>query len=131
MSRLLSAPELRGGLAAALLLALAATATAQSLRVRCDTFPNRSRASVDGSELVVGAAYTAVLVSGSNRKESPAQDATAAGEAQFDFDSNPADIRGGATPIKQHFIVGNQVTGRLKDAAGNVVASQTRTCRQH
>jgi hypothetical protein len=111
-------------------LALATVAAqAQSIRVRCDTFPNRSRASVDGSALAAGE-YSAVLTSGANTAQSPL-DTAVAGEVQFDFDSNPKDVAAGATKIDRHFIVSGRVTGKLLDASGTVVATQTRTCRAH
>ena len=106
----------------------AASAQAQSARVRCDVFPDRSRASVDGRDLAPGD-YTAVLTSGDHVKQSPAQ-AAVGGEAEFDFDSNPRDVRQGATKIGKHFIVGDKATGQILDAAGNVVATETATCRQ-
>jgi hypothetical protein len=102
-------------------------AQAQSIRVRCDTFANRSRASVDGSALAAGE-YSAVLVSGAHTAQSPLE-AAVAGEVQFDFDSNPKDVAAGATKIDRRFIVNGRVTGKLLDASGNVIAKETRTCR--
>ena len=116
----------------ATLLALAlgtVAADAQTIRVRCDTFPNRSRASVDGSDLAAGA-YSAVLTSGGHVSQSP-PDVAARGEVQFDFDSNRNDVQQGATKIGRHFIVDDMATGTLLDANGNVVATQTRQCKVH
>jgi len=114
------------------LLALGLTslaAQAQTLRVRCDVFHDRSRASVDGSDLAAGQ-YSAMLTSGPNTAQSP-QEAAVAGEVQFDFDSNKKDVRQGATKIGKHFIVDGSATGTLLDADGNVVATKTRNCKMH
>ena len=107
----------------------AVAADAQTLRVRCDVFPDRSRASVDGADLAAGQ-YSAMLESGPNSAQSP-QQAAKAGEAEFDFDSNRKDVRQGATRIAKHFIVDDSVTGTLLDADGNVVARKTKACQTH
>ena len=116
----------------ATLLALglgAVAAEAQTITVRCDTYPNRSRASIDGSELVAGQ-YSAVLTSGAHDAQSP-MDAAVLGEVSFDFDSNKQEVQQGATQIGRHFIVNDMVTGKLLDANGNVVATKHRQCRVH
>eukprot|EP01036_Dinobryon_divergens_P052101 gene52101-69713_t len=114
--------------AAAVLTTLSAGVAAQSIVVKCETRSDRSKASVDGKNLASGN-YTAVLVSGANTAQSPAE-ATVGDEVEFDFDSNPRDIRQGATAIKSNFIVNNRATGKLLNSAGKVVAQQTATCRQ-
>ena len=43
-------------------------------------------------------------------------------EVQFDFDSNPADIRAGDTAISAAFIVNNSVRAVIFNSAGQVVA---------
>ena len=117
-------------LAAVLGLGLAAAAAdAQTLRVRCDVFSDRSKASVDGEDLAAGQ-YSALLESGDHSAQSPMQ-AAQNGEAQFDFDSDKGDVRHGATKIGRHFIVNDSVTGTLLDADGNVVAKKTRQCSVH
>ena len=108
-------------------LTLAAFDASAALRVTCETRPDRSRASVDGSNLASGN-YSAMLVSGGNSAQSELKH-TVGDEVEFDFDSNRRDIRQGATPIGKHFIVGGQATGKLLDANGNTVASKTVTCR--
>ena len=116
-------------LATLLALGLATVAAqAQTIRVRCDSFPNRSRASVDGSDLAAGQ-YSAVLTSGAHHMAQSPDDAAVRGEVQFDFDSNRNDVLDGATRIGRHFIVDDMVTGSLLDAGGNVVATQSRRCR--
>jgi hypothetical protein len=109
-------------------LALLATAAhAAEVRVRCERRAARSRASVDGNNLAPGI-YQARVSSGANLAVSP-QAATVGDEVGFDFDSNRADIRAGATAISANFIQGGQVTGALLDANGAVVAQATVTCR--
>lgn len=112
----------------AALSTLSMSVMAQSLVVKCETRSNRSKASVDGNNLASGM-YSAVLVSGSNTAQSVAAP-TVGDEVGFDFDSNPNDIRKGATPIASNFIVGNSVTGKLLDASGNVVIQRTANCRR-
>jgi hypothetical protein len=106
---------------------LSVSAMAASVRVKCETRSDRSKASVDGSNLSSGM-YTSVLTSGANSATSPAAH-TVGDEVEFDYDSNRRDIRKGATPIAKDFIVGNSVTGSIVDAGGNVVATKTVNCR--
>jgi hypothetical protein len=52
------------------------------------------------------------------------------GQDEFDFDSNPNDIRPGATAISARFIrarTGPDVVGRVLNAAVQVVATKGRT----
>lgn len=110
-----------------LLAALSVDASA-AIRVKCETRSDRSRASVDGSNLASGL-YAARITSGANTATSP-QEPTVGDEVEFDFDSNRRDIRQGATPIAKNFIVNNTVTGSLLDASGNVLESKTVSCRR-
>jgi len=112
---------------AAALTTLSLSVAAQTVDVKCETRSNRSRASVDGKNLASGN-YSAVLISGSNTAQSP-YEPTVGDEVEFDFDSNPRDIRQGATAIDADFIVNGKATGRLLDAGGNVVAQRTVKCR--
>lgn len=103
-----------------------------SIRLRCDVrVGRRSSISADGRALRAGN-YTATVHSGSNSASAPAQ-AAVAGQAEFDFDSNPADIAAGATAIARNFIQvsasGPDVTATIFDAAGNAVASGSADCR--
>lgn len=110
------------------LSAVSVSVAAQSVRVKCETRSNRSKISVDGSNLVAGQ-YSAVALSGANRAQSPLA-ATVGDEAEFDFDSNARDIRQGATAIPANFIVGGKATGQILNAAGVVVAQETANCRR-
>jgi hypothetical protein len=97
-------------------------------RVTCERRADRSRISVDGENLAAGT-YTARAVSGPNTATSgPAP--SVGDEVEFDFDSDPADIAAGATPIAAGFIVGAlpSVTGEIRDGAETVVASATVPC---
>lgn len=114
-----------GAFAALCLVTLDASA---ALRVKCETRSDRSRASVDGSNLASGM-YSARLTSGANTAQSEPKP-TIGDQVEFDFDSNKRDIRQGATPIAKNFIVGGQVTGTLLNANGGVVQSKTVACRQ-
>jgi hypothetical protein len=112
------------------LSALSAVAfAAPAVHVRCDSYPDRSRAAVDGRYLPAGD-YTALLTSGANTSQAPAQ-AAVDGEAQFDFDSKREEVKQGATKIGKHFIVDNTVTGSIVDANGNTVVSAVRQCKVH
>ena len=110
-----------------LLAALAVDASAAGVRVTCEVRPGRAKASVDGRALAAGT-YTTQIVSGGNVATSPAQ-AAVSGEIETDYASNPGDIAGGATPISPSFISGGQLTGKVVDASGNTVASDTVACR--
>jgi hypothetical protein len=102
---------LLAGAALACLSLAAFGASAADVEVRCEKRSNRSKASVDGSNLRSGQ-YRAVLRSGTKAKRSP-YDQTIGDEIQFDFDSRPADIAEGATAIPADFIVDGRVRGYL------------------
>ena len=99
---------------------------AASLRVRCETraSPARSKISVDASNVLPDAMYSARVISGNSTKTSAPRTATGV-EVEFDFDSNPADIRKGATAIPATYIKGNTVRALLLNACGQVVAGPT------
>jgi len=104
------------------------SASAADVEVRCEKRSNRSKASVDGSNLRSGQ-YRAVLKSGTNTKRSP-YDQTIGDEVQFDFDSRPADIAEGATAIAANFIVDGRVRGYLVNANNErVTPVVTAICR--
>lgn len=104
-------------------LATALPADAASLRLRCETrtSPARSKISVDGRNVFPNALYTARVKSGSNVKTSSPR-AAIGDEVEFDFDSNPNDIRAGATAISATFIQGATASAVIFDATGRVVA---------
>ncbi|MBS0446080.1 MAG: hypothetical protein JSR59_09040 [Proteobacteria bacterium] len=102
-------------------------ASAVTIRVTCEVRPDRSKISVDGKN-VPGGRYTTVAVSGSNMATSRPT-AAVRGEIETDYDSDPGDIRQGATPIPSTFITGGSVTGKIVDANGNTVIADTVACR--
>lgn len=106
------------------------TANAGSLRLRCEVRgTSRSKVSVDGNNLSPrGGMFSARISSGANSASAPAR-AAIGDEAEFDFDSNPADIRAGATAISRTFIKGRSVTADILNASGAVVATASASCR--
>lgn len=106
----------------------AAVAQAASVRIRCEVRTgSRSKISIDGRGLAAGN-FTARARSGANTATAAAK-ASVAGQAEFDFDSNPADIRAGATAISRTFIRNGSVAGDVLNAAGAVVATGTAACQ--
>lgn len=107
-------------------------ANAATARVTCDVrVPTRSRISVNGRSLTpANGRFTARVRSGTNTAAAAALTAVA-GQVGFDFDSNPADIAAGATPISPTFIsaAAPSVSAQILNAAGVVVASGTASCR--
>jgi hypothetical protein len=99
-----------------------------AVRVRCERGANRSKISVDGTNLAAGT-YGAQVVSGTSTAAAELQ-AAVGDEAEFDFDSDPGDVAAGATPIPATFIQGTppQVTGRVISTSGDTVAEETVTC---
>ena len=103
-------------------------ASAADVEVSCEKRANRSKASVDGSNLRSGQ-YRAVLKSGTKTKRSP-YDQTIGDEIQFDFDSRAADIAEGATAIPADFIVDGRVRGYLVNSDNQrVTPIVTAICR--
>lgn len=113
-----------GLLAAGLIVALPADAA--SLRLRCETrsSPARSKISVDGRNVVPNALFTARVLSGNAQRTSRGH-AAEGDEVEFDFDSNPADIRAGATSLPTTFIRNRSVRAVIFNASGQVVAGPT------
>ena len=97
--------------ALAAMMLTAIEASAADVEVKCEKRSNRSRASVDGSDLTRGM-YRAVLKSGGKVVRTQFE-SSVGDEAQFDFDSNPNDIADGATAIPPNFIVDGRVKGYL------------------
>lgn len=112
--------------AASILAVVVTDASAAGIRVKCEKRADRSKISVDGDGLTTGS-YKSIVISGANSKTSGARP-TVGDEVEFDFDSNPADIAAGATAISRTFIQG-AVTGKIINAKGSVVASDTVACR--
>ena len=111
-------------------LALTAVAAhAADVEVRCERriAPARSRVSVDVRNIASGT-YAAAIQSGTNSAISPLA-GTIGDEVAFDFDSNPKDVRAGATAISKTFIQGNTVTAQIVNAANQIVAQGAGVCR--
>jgi hypothetical protein len=86
---------------------------AASVDVKCETRgTSRSKVSVDGAGLGAGL-YKARAQSGTHVAWSRAFQRPVRGEVEFDFDSDPGDIRAGATAIARTFILRNVVAGRI------------------
>jgi hypothetical protein len=103
-------------------------AAAATIKVTCEARgTSRSKISIDGKDLAPGT-YTTVAVSGGNMAVSKPE-ATVGDEIETDYDSRPADIKAGATPIASTFIVGGSVTGKVVNATGHTVVSDTVACR--
>ncbi|MEQ1545357.1 hypothetical protein [Methyloglobulus sp.] len=109
-------------------------AYAVSVDVKCETRGiSRSKASVDGRGFGAGL-YRALARSGTGAVWSKAFKRPVAGEVEFDFDSNPADVAAGATAIAKTFIKNNSVNGRIYSynattKAYTLRASITESCR--
>jgi len=98
-----------------------------AIRVQCErqASPDRSKISVDGNNLVPqNGAFRARVSAAGGSVTSPARQA-AGDEVEFDFDSNPNDIRAGATRIGANFIRNGSVRAAIFNAAGNMVAGPT------
>lgn len=103
------------------------SAEAAEIRVQCEKRSNRSKVSVDGSNLAAGN-YSAKITSGSNTKTSASKPAVG-DEIEFDFDSDRNDVAAGATRISGSFIQNGQVTGELINEKGFTIISSTSSCR--
>jgi hypothetical protein len=99
--------------ALALNLSILGDVNAASVEVKCEARgASRSKVSVDGRGFGAGL-YRALAQSGAGAKWSKALLRPLAGEVEFDFDSNPADVRAGATAIVPTFIKNGAVTGKI------------------
>lgn len=113
----------------ALSLIVLGDANAAGVAVKCEVRNGRSKASVDGSG--VRGRYIAKLRSGGVTVASKPKTADPISrEVEFDFDSNPNDIRAGATAIAPNFIKNAKVTGGIYGATtGALIAQAGATCR--
>jgi len=100
-------------------------ASAAVIKISCEKRANRSKVSIDGANLPAGS-YKARIISGDNRKTSDVKVAVG-DEVEFDFDS--ATNEAGAVKIPGNFIVNGQVVGKILDAQGRTVISDTEQCR--
>jgi hypothetical protein len=109
-----------------------AAALAAGIRLTCERRSNRSRISVDASNLVPSTVrFRARVTAAGGTVTSPLKRAVG-GQDEFDFDSNPNDIRAGATAIAATFIrarSGPDVVAKVLNAAGTVVATKGADCR--
>lgn len=118
-------------LSALAVLTMASDAIAAGARVKCRvrTSPARVHVSVDGRNLAPGS-YTATVTGphGSVTSAAPVSVVAPADEAEFDFDSNRANIRRGATAVARDFVAaGDSITAEV---SGPSTASRTAVCTQ-
>jgi hypothetical protein len=107
-------------------------ALAGSIRLRCERRANRSKISVDGRNLTPRAGLFRARVRAAGGTATTGTQRAVGGEAEFDFDSNPADVRQGATRIAATFIrarAGADVVAEILNAQGVVVARQGGECQ--
>ncbi|TAK64353.1 hypothetical protein [Methylobacter sp.] len=102
----------------------AATITA-SCEYRADSEQERSKADVKVKGLLPGGVYS-VSISG---VIGPAQVASAAGEVESSFDSNPKDIAAGDIGIVPGALASGSATFIVRNALAAQVATGTVTCR--
>lgn len=107
-------------------------ANAKTFTVKCKKTAGRSQVSVDDTGLV-RALYRAKVSSGGVTVPSKNLKIPVAGEVEFDFDSNNADVLAGATRIPAGFIKNNRVVGsvlrRNSNGTFTVVSSMAAICR--
>lgn len=102
---------------------------AATIRVRCEQRGvRRAIISVDGKDLARGE-YMALVMSGGNIAASELQPSVG-DEVEVDFASNRNDITAGATPVARDFIQDGQVTGKIVNALGYTVITDTVNCRR-
>jgi hypothetical protein len=94
-------------------LSILSDVNAASVEVKCEARgASRSKVSVDGRGFGAGL-YRALSQSGTGAKWSKVLLRPVAGEVEFDFDSNPTDVRAGATAIVPTFIKNGVVKGKI------------------
>jgi len=106
---------------------MAAGAADAGIRIKCEQRADRSKISVDAKDLTPGA-YQAQAMSGTNTATSDLANSVG-DEVEADFNSDPDNIAQGAVSIPANFIQGGQVTGKILDADGATVISDTVNCR--
>ncbi len=93
-------------------LAILGDANAAAIDAKCEVRSGRSKISVDGRGFASGV-YRASVRSGTATVFSRVFQRPISGELEYDFDSNPADIKAGATPISAAFIKSRSVRGNI------------------
>ncbi|HWB41075.1 MAG TPA: hypothetical protein VG500_07450 [Gemmatimonadales bacterium] len=102
-----------------------------NIRLRCERRSNRSKISVDGRSLSPSAGTFRARVRAAGGTATSGTRRAVGGEAEFDFDSDPGDVREGATPIAATFIrarAGADVVAEILNSQGRVVASSSGDC---
>ena len=113
------------------LQAATAEALTGALRLRCERRDNRSKISVDGRNLNPRTGLFRGRVRAAGGTATTGLQRAVGGEVEFDFDSNRADIRAGATAIAGSFVrarPGADVVAEILNAQGVVVASRGGEC---
>jgi hypothetical protein len=101
------------------------------IRLRRERRSSRSRISVDGRNLSPRTGRFRARVRAAGGTATTGLQRAVGGEAEFDFDSNRADIRAGATAIPATFVrarSGPDVVAEILNAQGTVVARQGGEC---
>ena len=102
-----------------------------NIRLRCERRSNRSKISVDGRSLSPSAGTFRARVRAAGGTATSGTRKAVGGEAEFDFDSDPGDVREGATRIAASFIrarAGADVVAEILNSQGRVVASNSGDC---
>ncbi|MBK8814717.1 MAG: hypothetical protein IPN42_04050 [Methylococcaceae bacterium] len=103
--------------------------SASTISVKCEvrSSPARSKISVDGAG--VAGKFYAQVKSGGVLKSTGVKSSDSANEVEFDLDSNPADIKAGATAISASFIKNKYVIGYIRRSGTNgLIAAASATC---
>lgn len=108
-----------------ILLVSLTSASASTISVKCEvrSSPARSKISVDGAG-VVGKFYAQVK-SGGVLKSSGVKSSDVNNEVEFDFDSDSANIKAGATAIPATFIKNKYVIGYIRRSGTNGLIGAT------
>lgn len=111
-------------------LSLLADVNAAAMRITCEVRAGkRSKISVDGYG-VSGRYYARAYSGGVWTRPSRVLMANANHQVEFDFDSDPGDIREGATAIPYNFIKGAKIVGSIRKYGTNaLIGSMAATCR--
>lgn len=114
----------------AVYLSMLADVNAAAMRITCELRSGRrSKISVDGYGLS-GKYYARAYSGGVWTRPSRVQMANASRQVEFDFDSDPGDIREGATAIPYNFIKGGRVVGSIRRYGTNaLIGSMAAACR--
>ncbi len=98
-------------------LSISGNAHALTLSAKCEASSSRSRITVIASG--VRGTFWSIVLSGGISKGAKPKTTNPSGVVVFKFDSNPAAISAGATPIPVSYIKNNYIIARLRDAFTN------------